>query len=67
MIAIVQHVDTDDGFTKAIVRRGYRVEIVDGQHDDIRRGDRINVKRITNNPYLVRMDPSDPNWDDTGV
>ena len=42
----------------AVVRRNRRTEILDGgqdRHPDIKVGDKIEVKRVVNNPYLVRV------------
>jgi hypothetical protein len=42
-----------DGQVYAIVRRGYLIEKLQGLHFDLRVADRIEVKRKTNNPYLI--------------
>lgn len=47
-------VRTEDGRVDVRVRRGYRLERLDRLHFDLRVGDAIEVKRVPNNPYLVR-------------
>jgi hypothetical protein len=55
MIAVVK--STDDGIVKALVRRNTREETLYGRHYDLKRGDKVEVVRQTNNPYLVRVQP----------
>lgn len=54
MIAIVQYIQA--GVVTVEVRRGHRLEMLSGRHDDLRPRDRVEVVRQTNNPYLVRVD-----------
>ena len=56
MIAIVTRVE--GGKISAIVRRGHRVETLYLRHDDLQVGDRVEVRRQVNNPYLVRVFPA---------
>ena len=53
MVAIVKR--NEGGEVAVIVRRGFREETVHGCHPDLRIGSRIYVKRIVNNPFLVRL------------
>ena len=41
------------GLVAVRVRRNPRQELLQGRHTDLFVGDRIEVKRIVNNPYLV--------------
>lgn len=58
MIAIVKKVE--DGRVTALVRRNHRTETLEGRHDDLKVGDRVEVKRVVNNPYLVRVKDGTP-------
>jgi hypothetical protein len=53
MQAIV--IKNENGIVTARVRRNYRNEQIQGRHDDLRAGDRVEVVRKVNNPYLVRV------------
>lgn len=53
MIATV--ISNDGSQVKIRVRRASRAETLWGQHADLNRGDRIEVKRVTNNPFPVRV------------
>jgi hypothetical protein len=54
MIATVISADAC-GKVCAKVRRKHYAEQLDGSHHDLKKGDRVEVKRVTNNPYLVRV------------
>lgn len=54
MIATVTNV-SQDGIIQARVRRAYYCESLQGRHYDLKVGDRVEVVRKTNNPYLVRV------------
>lgn len=53
MQAIV--VENVDGKVSVRVRRGYVIETLQGRHDDLKRGDKVECKRQTNNPYVIRV------------
>jgi hypothetical protein len=45
-----------NGVTVVKVRRSsHEGEVIDGRHYDLKPGQTIEVKRVTNNPYLVRV------------
>ena len=48
-------VQVESGKITVIVRRGFRREVLDRHHNDLRVGDHIEVKRQRNNPYLIRV------------
>ena len=54
MIATVTSVE--NGIVRARVRRNHRDEGLYNRHYDLKVGDRVEVKRQTNNPYLVRVE-----------
>jgi hypothetical protein len=57
MIATVTSVNEGrEGRVQAIVRRNHRSETLYGSHFDLKVGDRVEVVRKTNNPYLVRVE-----------
>ena len=56
MIAIVTR--AEGGKISAIVRRGHRAEVLYLHHSDLQVGDRVEVRRQANNPYLVRVYPA---------
>jgi hypothetical protein len=45
----------DNQYVRAIVRRNYRDEAVQGKQPDLKVGDKIQVRRQVNNPFLVRV------------
>jgi hypothetical protein len=51
-------VKVEDGKVTARVRRSHRVETLYNRHHDLNVGDKVEVKRVTNNPYLVRVQPA---------
>ena len=53
MIATV--VSIEDGNINVRVRRNSHVETLHHRHNDLSVGDRIEVKRQTNNPFLIRI------------
>ena len=54
MIAIVKYIDAH-GLADVLVRRNHSRERLQGLHPDLRLGDRVEVKRERNNPYLIRV------------
>jgi hypothetical protein len=48
-------VKVEDGKVTAIGRRSSRPELLHHRHYDLKVGDKVEVKRVTNNPYLVRV------------
>jgi len=44
-----------DGQVYVIVRRNYVEQYLNGSHPDLKRGDKVEVKRVTNSPYLYRV------------
>ncbi len=44
-----------DGITDVIVRRSLNRRTLYGRHYDLHVGDKVTVKRQTNNPCLVRV------------
>ena len=54
MIATVTSVE--NGIVRARVRRNSRDEGLYNRHYDLKVGDRVEVKRQTNNPFLVRVE-----------
>ncbi len=52
MKAVVRSVEME-GRTTVMVRRGYREETLYRFHPELKVGDKVEVKRQTNNPYLV--------------
>lgn len=45
----------EDGKVDVRVRRNHINERLDGRHTDLKVGDKVEVKRVQNNPYLVRV------------
>lgn len=56
MVAIVKRIT--DNQVDVRVRRNCDNERLQGRHADLSVGDRVNVKRQINNPYLVRVPDS---------
>ena len=48
-------VNVSEGIVDIKVRRNARIERLDRRHSDLRVGDTITIKRVTNNPYAVRV------------
>ena len=59
MKAEVMGVDQNKGQVVVNVRRASRFEILDGVHHDLHKGDKVEVRRQANNPYLVRVMPQE--------
>jgi len=57
MIATVASIE--DGKITVRVRRNSHVETLYRRHNDLSVGDRIEVKRQTNNPFLIRQPKKD--------
>ena len=43
------------GSIRVQVRRSSQAETLDGLHTDLSIGDKVEVKRVSNNPFLVRV------------
>ncbi len=55
MRATVTSIDKIDGITRVRLSRGFRDNTLDGRHYDLKVGDKIECKRVPNNPYIVRV------------
>jgi len=53
MLAIVKEINGTR--VRVVVRRGHTLETLQGLHPDLKLGCRVEVKRQTNNPYLIRV------------
>ena len=47
---------SDNNVVSVMVRRNYIAETLEGTHEDLNKGDIVEVIRRTNNPYLIRVD-----------
>ena len=56
MIATV--IKADNGLVDVRVRRNCDIERLDRTHFDLTPGDRIECKRTINNPYVIRVYPT---------
>jgi ferredoxin-NADP reductase len=54
-MALGKVIESENGIVRVTVRRNNNSEGLYGLHTDLRVGDKVEVKRVVNNPYLVRV------------